>query len=871
MLKRVFLVLAFSIFLLTIVKGADFNLLLDLNTDQYGPNQSFDGFFTIEYDDNLSGDTVFDAYIENELEASNTLIELLENSNADYISVPATYEKEGNAKSSVDLLFNNYGYRVAGVELQDDDIDMANITITGASFAGDYPSYVKVDVGDDGEIEWQHTGDAVGWEGPYYPEGIEGDENSEGNVQIRGDRDNKKCDYINISFNEFLESTEIRVTVKARKLTNGGDLVAEVEGGNLDEVCDLPEPGTSYTEVSCILDNDDPRDGVYELCVYSDLGDHDVAYYSLPYYSYEEGEYYFTKIEKRRYDYVLDGGVDFSGERLIDALEDNHCGAGCLVPIKVQSDSAGKVTLSNLRIIDDGDREIDKMYEVDYVPEQVAIDESLEVPLIGFDDLRTPGSFGNYTLEIDSDDEDVDVEFTVTNVPVAIISLSSKNVATGYTVNFDGSESKGYGSYEIFTYDWDFGDGSTAYGETTSHVYYAEGNYTVRLVVTDERGIKSSADTVTIFVGDLEDIIDDMLLDAQEGVDDAEIYFSNVTGSVKEVYDKGYRTLLSSAKNNISQLNSEFIQIKTSVTLSDSEKQERYSDIAEQLEWFTYNVPKKLQVFGSLIIENDVIRNVYDVPVSSMTRSYSDINAFNEQIYKFNQESVSLDSYVKSIKFTSLDGASRNIKFVEKSVASSGTLIVEDLSNVVSDIDDVVVLSPAGYVKNEYNENIEWNLGTADIIYVLEGGGDLEEVGRTVVFKPVSDSGDVENICGNGRCEYNLDLGIQESDSNNAYYCPEDCSKELPLGIYILLLVIVVVGALYLNFYKGPGNFKDISNRLSIKLFKKRLFTNQQDLVNLRNYINASLRRGANQASIRRLLMQKGWTKEQIDYAMKKR
>jgi Tol biopolymer transport system component len=61
----------------------------------------------------------------------------------------------------------------------------------------------------------------------------------------------------------------------------------------------------------------------------------------------------------------------------------------------------------------------------------------------------------------------------------------------GMTCGFDGSASSG-GDGAITTWAWDFGDGSTGAGVTTSHDYAAGGSYPVRLTVTDTNGSTST-------------------------------------------------------------------------------------------------------------------------------------------------------------------------------------------------------------------------------------------------------------------------------------------------------------------------------------------------------------------------------------------
>lgn len=65
------------------------------------------------------------------------------------------------------------------------------------------------------------------------------------------------------------------------------------------------------------------------------------------------------------------------------------------------------------------------------------------------------------------------------------------------TVYFDGSGSTD--DRGIVSYHWDFGDGSTGTGVTTTHTYLAAGTYTVILTVTDNGGLTAS-DTAIVTI-----------------------------------------------------------------------------------------------------------------------------------------------------------------------------------------------------------------------------------------------------------------------------------------------------------------------------------------------------------------------------------
>lgn len=77
--------------------------------------------------------------------------------------------------------------------------------------------------------------------------------------------------------------------------------------------------------------------------------------------------------------------------------------------------------------------------------------------------------------------------------PVAVINAPN-SASVDDTVTFDGSDSYVENDAStIQSYDWDFGDGSTATGDIVDYSYSDTGTYTVTLTVTDEYGNTDSS------------------------------------------------------------------------------------------------------------------------------------------------------------------------------------------------------------------------------------------------------------------------------------------------------------------------------------------------------------------------------------------
>ncbi len=85
---------------------------------------------------------------------------------------------------------------------------------------------------------------------------------------------------------------------------------------------------------------------------------------------------------------------------------------------------------------------------------------------------------------------------TVNTSPHAIVNITPGVVYEGDLVTFDGSGSNDPGSGDTLTYDWDFGDGTTASGVTATHTFGAEGVYTTTFRVADDDGAAVTRTTV---------------------------------------------------------------------------------------------------------------------------------------------------------------------------------------------------------------------------------------------------------------------------------------------------------------------------------------------------------------------------------------
>jgi large repetitive protein len=97
----------------------------------------------------------------------------------------------------------------------------------------------------------------------------------------------------------------------------------------------------------------------------------------------------------------------------------------------------------------------------------------------------------NNTIDLIVGTTPTDPSITPDQAPLAYFTAAPTTAGLGQTVNFDGSQSASpVGT--IVSYEWDFGDGDTATGQTVSHAYSTTGTFTVTLTVTNSAGTSVS-------------------------------------------------------------------------------------------------------------------------------------------------------------------------------------------------------------------------------------------------------------------------------------------------------------------------------------------------------------------------------------------
>ncbi len=818
---------------------------LNLTKEVYGPNETFEGYLVVD-DEFVDLDEVIKGKHSNCGSSSwkeVSLYELLVNSSV-YSGNYYKYEKVGSGVDFLNIDFD-VNEKEYGLYLKSDEsIRYFNFTLIGDATP-------KFDIGMDG-YDWAFFGSLSGWGDLVRSEDYDDYSSNYDTGNTANPRQDDVCSKFVFDVEELQDELTVKVNGVAKRVAEGGELRAT--SGSSD--CTFGEVLESWTEVNCNLsiNVEEGNNGTIlrEICIES--RDDSGNAFRVPFIA-EDPEYYFISSNPGVYSGIASG--EFSSAALRGKIWDymgSNCNGWCVIPFKIFGTLGSTLFFDPIIYLSSGGVR-ENVYEISKEIVEYNV-SGVELDLSYFYDLRTPeDNDTNCELEIEFLDEDYSKYFNVSNAPSAKIEVSSSVTAKGIPITFDGSKSTG----NVVSYSWDFGDNVTANGESVSHSYLEEGEYTIILTVKNSEGIEST-DSVVVNVINLEEALDSEFVSVYDNLNE-NLSFSGVLDEFFTNMEFGV------SKSEVDVLKNEYDIVKGS---SDMNKDSQYVLIYNNLIALKGKIIEDLVLGNVSVYRNYKASSIFDVPTFGEASGFSadQLREFKEEVYFYNED-ISADYGYYNINVDYLEGSEDYVYVVKNFSSSNGELVEKVLGDVklfglscsYDEVNGLIYCINAPYQLKYAVESVSLDVGPSFIVPVSAYEG------KEVIYKFDCESGSCSySYCGDGQCFSDSVFGVDEKDETDLNYCPQDCGEVIPWLWYILLGVVLILGIFWINFYRGPGNFFDVSNKISFGLFKRKLFLIEKDKIQLETFVMRAFREGFNEGEIRKALMKKGWSEKQLNF-----
>ncbi len=262
--------------------------------------------------------------------------------------------------------------------------------------------------------EWKYFGNRIGYNSEAnLPDSL--DENNEGDPAKLDNNQTYLCEVIRLP-----EAKDFQINAKIKKTAEGADIKAAIfsfdwttaYGGS--DVCDMSEPllNAAPTWQSCNISFSLAKQGYYLICVFYE-GDNENDYYEISrdstisnsrytcqkttqgYFpcTKSTSKDYFIKINAGQYSGTLAGSADWEtastdqnmNQSLLSFLSEckpDETG-DCIVPVRIISESAGKITFSNLYIdyveLSGASSYSNKLYKLNEIPGEISKIEGVDL------------------------------------------------------------------------------------------------------------------------------------------------------------------------------------------------------------------------------------------------------------------------------------------------------------------------------------------------------------------------------------------------------------------------------------------------------------------------------------------------------------
>src|SRR3989344_2979262 len=397
---------------------------------------------------------------------------------------------------------------LTGIRLKRGSVISIDAKFNISNADSNYPDTPKIDVGDDGVMEWEFKGKApanIDWNlnsysGPSM--------NEAGATELNLDSTGT-CQQIFLN-----KSNSFRVNSILRKsITSPPSLGVYIQGKETTvESCGALQ--NTFSGVECTISLQNPIEpGDYKICLTSPspgivLAVNDTSINAQGYRCTSSS---CNKIQNT--DYAIQAKSSNFITTLPESLEyfESNINPGnyfkdivasflqtcvydddyCIIPINITAKNNNNVKLHDLsytETLPDGQAYNRNRFLLGVKEEgargNYETTSEIKIPLSKFN-LKISDA-GNYTLTAQYSSKTATADLKIVPAPTANFNLSQLILPIATPITFDASGSK---SDSTLKYFWDFGDNTSAITKIATHSYLLPGNYLVKLAVTDENNI----------------------------------------------------------------------------------------------------------------------------------------------------------------------------------------------------------------------------------------------------------------------------------------------------------------------------------------------------------------------------------------------
>ena len=826
-------------------------LYLNLTRTKISPNQNFDGFVNISFKDPIPVDAKLKFFVNSRENKNVTYsMEWLFRNVNDKEIISQRYDRSGAPVDSKDIFFNSPSSKIeAGIDMTSttvadiEDITEFNMTFLGSSVDNSFPN-LKVDIGNDGSIDYQFQGEILTNQFDSIPSPYLSSDTPSQTKEVGGQQQDVYCEKVFID----KPSKSYRISANVKRLVTGASLHAAITQDPNIVDCDQTEkcctlhPGSTMNKFNCIVNTEINDQGDFYVCLTAlggDQNDYSKAYYELGvdtdssnvagYYNGNPSSIdYFLSLEAQKYNNQLSSSIkhNFDTQILKDYL--TSCGNPCLlIPINITSNSRGKITLSglNVKYTDSNGRgsRVTRFTPLNYLPKSINYTgKSLLINLNYLENLTSNFISNNNNLfaKMVINNQEINsnlISYDVVEGPLAFINYNTGAPALNELVSFSGNRSVQVGNKRLVDFYWDFGDNNFSNGTFVQHSFINPGNYTVRLTVVDSDGLNGK-DKVLIQVGQSNAEPRREVNNAFSLLQFSKNYLASSSSQVKDTaVILGISSRLTALESNLTSKNNSITNILNS-DQSQSDKDSKLNVINQDLLQLEKSIPSSLSV--GVVTFNAKISNINQIP--------SEVSDKKSSVFKA-QEGVIISGEARGVNIKYNDHT-ENFILVKKKITQGSGVIYE----VVPSGGEINILT-TGAVK--VSDNV-YKFNQNEFLYTFNG--DIQDALSTVTIIVPSNLPPVNEVQNN------------QEPVNSNIKVKQEISPYLIGGVTLVVIILIVYFAL---FFRGG-----IMNNYS----RKKLFKSERDYQSLVGFANDALRKGVKEERIIEALKKKGWTDQQV-------